>query len=65
MKTTRYVKGRYGSKINHVNSNAVTFLVNILECKYEPVRDKTNNLGSDQIRHKPACTVTEDGWLEA
>ena len=26
---------------------------------YEPVREKTNNLGSDQVRHKPACTVTE------
>ena len=29
--------------------------------KYEPVREKTNNLGSDQIRHKPGCTGTEDG----
>ena len=28
---------------------------------YEPVREKTNNLGSDQARHKPACTVTEAG----
>ena len=28
---------------------------------YEPVREKTNNLGSDQVRHKPACTVTEAG----
>ena len=27
----------------------------------EPVREKTNNLGSDQVRHKPACTSTEDG----
>ena len=27
----------------------------------EPVHEKTNNLGSDQVRHKPACTVTEDG----
>ena len=22
---------------------------------------KPNNLGSDQVRHKPGCTVTEDG----
>ena len=29
--------------------------------KNEPVREKTNNLGSDQVRHKPDCTVTEDG----
>ena len=28
---------------------------------YEPVREKTNNLGSDQVRHKPGCTVTEYG----
>ena len=27
----------------------------------EPVREKTNNLGSDQVRHKPGCAVTEDG----
>ena len=28
---------------------------------FEHVREKTNNLGSDQVPHKPACTVTEDG----
>ena len=27
----------------------------------EPVHEKTNNLGSHQVRHKPACTFTEDG----
>ena len=27
----------------------------------EPVREKTSKLGSDQVRHKPVCTVTEDG----
>ena len=27
----------------------------------EPVREKTNNLGSDQVKHKLACTVTEAG----
>ena len=27
----------------------------------EPVREKTNNLGSDQVRHKQDCTFTEDG----
>ena len=27
----------------------------------EPVHEKTNNLGSNQVRHKPGCTVTEDG----
>ena len=28
--------------------------------KNEPVREKTNNSGSDQVRLKPGCTVTED-----
>ena len=27
---------------------------------HEPVCEKTNNLGSDQVRHKPGCAVTED-----
>ena len=26
---------------------------------YEPVREKTNNVGSDQVQHKPGCTVTD------
>ena len=25
------------------------------------MHEKTNNLGSDQVQHKPGCTVTEDG----
>ena len=25
------------------------------------MHEKTNNLGSDQVRHKPGCTDTEDG----
>ena len=28
---------------------------------YEPPRGKTNNVVSEQVRHKPACTVTEAG----
>ena len=27
----------------------------------EPVHEKTNNLGSDLVQHKPGCTVTEYG----
>ena len=27
----------------------------------EPSRGKTNNVVSDQVRHKPACTATEAG----
>ena len=26
---------------------------------YEPPRGKTNNVVSEQVRHKPACTATE------
>ena len=26
---------------------------------YEPPRGKTNNVVSEQVRHKPACTSTE------
>ena len=29
--------------------------------KFEPPRGKTDNVVSGQVRHKPACTVTEDG----
>ena len=28
----------------------------------EPPREKTNNVVSKQVRHKPGCTVTEAGW---
>ena len=28
--------------------------------QFEPMRKKTNNLGSDKVGHKPGCTVTED-----
>ena len=37
-----------------------TININI-EIVFEYVREKTNNLGSDQDRHKPGCTVKEDG----
>ena len=29
--------------------------------KIEPRHEKTNVLVSDQVRHKPGCTATEDG----
>ena len=28
--------------------------------RFEPPRGKTNNVVSEQVRHKPACTATED-----
>ena len=36
------------------NSQSFILIIN------EPVHEKTNNLGS-RVRHKPGCTVTEDG----
>ena len=32
-----------------------------LDILFEPVHEKTNNLGSHQARHKLGCTITEDG----
>ena len=29
-------------------------------CTFQPPRGKTNNMVSEQVRHKPGCTVTED-----
>ena len=29
---------------------------------YEPRREKTINVVSEQVRHKPSCTNTEDGY---
>ena len=35
----------------------------ILMCMtYEPPCGKTNNVISEQVRHKPACTSTEKSW---
>ena len=28
---------------------------------FEPSRGKTNNVVSEQVRHKPSCASTEDG----
>ena len=28
----------------------------------EPPREKTNAMVSVQVRHKPSCASTEDGW---
>ena len=36
----------------------LTIFVNLIN---EPPRGKTNNVVSDQVRHKSGCTVTEAG----
>ena len=38
-----------------------TFSIEVAHLKTEPSHKKTNNLGPSQVRHKPACTVTEAG----
>ena len=54
---TNYVSSSIGS--NSVDS--VTLLLETAVIINEPVHEKTNNLGSDQVLHKLGCTVTEDG----
>ena len=46
-----------------MTKNDKTRLVSMTEHKtiFEPPRGKTNNVVSEQVRHKPACTVTEAG----
>ena len=39
------------------------FMTNLDERIFEPRREKTNVLVSDQVRHKPGCTATEDGYM--
>ena len=43
----------------HISNDEAAYMHKLKE--YEPVREKTNNLGSEQVQHKPGCTVTEDG----
>ena len=33
-----------------------------MEIIFEPPRGKTNNVVSEQVRHKPACTSTEKSY---
>ena len=40
---------------------SLKFILVYLHIKYEPPRGKTNNVVSEQVRHKPACTATEAG----
>ena len=36
-------------------------LLQLVILSNEPVREKTNNFGSDQVQDKPDCTAAEDG----
>ena len=56
-----------GTRVCPWSKIPIQVLVNIQEAVacvdiiYEPPRGKTNNVVSDQVRHKPTCTVTEKG----
>ena len=39
----------------------VSYIATEMETINEPRHEKTNVLVSDQVRHKPGCTATEDG----
>ena len=34
----------------------------IIENSFEPRNEKTNKMDSDQVRQKPGCTATGDGY---
>ena len=54
MSSNIYSRFQFNSPSNQIHSD-------LLRISNEPVREKTNNLDPDQVRHKPGCTVTEDG----
>ena len=35
----------------------------ITQIQFEPPRGKTNNVVSEQVCHKRACTATEEGYM--
>ena len=52
----------YGaSNIKDTDFSALTDAEEQIRYKTEPPHEKTNVLVSDLVRHKPGCTVTEDG----
>ena len=46
-----------------IHFSAIKMFIHCYNCtkknKYEPPRGKTNNVVSEQVRHKPTCTSTE------
>ena len=50
--------GNIEDQFFHIMAHKIVLL---LLQKYEPPRGKTNNMLSEQVGHKPACTATEAG----
>ena len=53
--TISHFTGRNNQSDSHTSTSVMQSFV------IEPLHKKTNNSGTDQVLHKPACTVTEDG----
>ena len=49
----------YGIEV--VNGNTCSLYTSTCRFTFEPPRGKTNNVVSEQVQHKPACTATEAG----
>ena len=49
------------NRLASVESVIILIYVKFLDILNEPPRGKTNNVVSEQVWHKPACTVTEAG----
>ena len=59
---TRQQVGSFGSATKvQVTGTLVYFGHLKSKSRNEPPRGKTNNVVSEQVRHKPGCTSTEDG----
>ena len=55
-----YVFYHYYKQVNYLQFPPLQVSVGLKKCKIsEPPRGKTNNVVSEQVRHKPACTATE------
>ena len=48
--------------LQNYNILKVANIIMVKQVIHEPPRGKTNNVVSDQVRHKPACTVTEESY---
>ena len=60
--TGRATKNLHNGNVHYDNEGKMLVgLVCFTNEPDEPVREKTNNFGSNPVRHKLGCTVTEDG----
>ena len=59
MKYTSPFKFKSGHAVLTISPSVCLSLLGLII--YEPQREKTNNVDSDQVWHKPGCTATGDG----